>query len=180
MQRFRVRRPVFCVLATLVAGAVLVFPASSALAAGPSVDRPLAESVAATLNAVRADAGLKPLAVSRQLSRAARAHAFSMARLGFFGHSSADGASAARRITSFYSVGGARSWAVGEVLMWSPGSPAAEHVVDLWLDSPPHRAQIVKRQWRDMGIAAVVMEDAPGAYGNRDVTIVVVDFGVRR
>jgi hypothetical protein len=35
-------------------------------------------------------------------------------------------------------------------------------------------------RWREIGLSAVHVASAPGAYGGREVTIVTTDFGVRR
>jgi len=46
--------------------------------------------------------------------------------------------------------------------------------------SPPHRLNILTREYREVGVAAVHFDSAPGAFGGRPVTIVTADFGVRR
>ncbi len=103
-----------------------------------------------------------------------------MGRLGFFSHSSADGSSSGTRITSFYPVAGARAWAVGEVLLWGDQGLSASQALATWLASAPHRTQILNGRWREMGIATVEVDNAPGVFGGRDVTLVVADFGTRR
>jgi uncharacterized protein YkwD len=49
----------------------------------------------------------------------------------------------------------------------------------LWIGSPPHRANLLSRQWRQIGISAVAVARAPGVYGRRRVTIITADFGIR-
>ena len=46
--------------------------------------------------------------------------------------------------------------------------------------SPPHRQNILTREWREVGISAVHVDAAPGVFGRRSVWIVTADFGVRR
>jgi uncharacterized protein YkwD len=45
--------------------------------------------------------------------------------------------------------------------------------------SPEHRANILAPTWHEIGIAAVHVEAAPGAYHGQPVTILTTDFGVR-
>jgi uncharacterized protein YkwD len=47
------------------------------------------------------------------------------------------------------------------------------------MHSPEHRANILTARWRDIGIAAVHVDSAPGTYQNLPVTIITTDFGVR-
>ena len=51
--------------------------------------------------------------------------------------------------------------------------------LELWLNSPPHRQNLLTAAWREVGIAAVHASSAPGVYAGQDVTILHVDFGVR-
>lgn len=48
------------------------------------------------------------------------------------------------------------------------------------MGSPEHRANLLSRDWREIGIAAVHTASAPGVYGGSAVTILTTDFGVRR
>jgi uncharacterized protein YkwD len=50
----------------------------------------------------------------------------------------------------------------------------------MWMRSAPHRANILNRNFRDIGIGAVYSTSARGAYTHVPVTIVTTDFGVRR
>jgi len=135
-------------------------------------------AVVVGINEARVAQGLAPLRVSRQLRKAASEHALSMATLGYFSHSSANGSSVIRRIASFYAARGSKSWAVGEVLIWRAGGISASSAVSSWLSSAGHARQLLG-SWRDVGVAAINDENAPGVFGGRDVTIVVVDLGTR-
>jgi len=104
-----------------------------------------------------------------------------MGQRGFFAHESADGTPFWRRIERFYGGSGFRSWEVGENIFWqSPASMAAMSAVQSWLASPGHRANVLSRNWHDVGVGAVSLPSAPGVYGGAPVTIVTVDFGNRR
>ncbi len=161
---------------SLAVAAALVGPASAA-PADVTASRSLNSAIVSKINAVRSGHGLRRLKVAAPLSRAARQHAVSMATLGYFSHSSPDGTSSGRRITSFYSVSEGKNWAVGEILAWATGDVTAERVLAMWLASAPHHRELLSRRWRDIGVSAVRVESAPGVYGGRTVTIVVVDFG---
>jgi uncharacterized protein YkwD len=50
----------------------------------------------------------------------------------------------------------------------------------MWLNSPSHRRTLLTAEWREIGLGAVHVASAPGAYGGREVTILTADFGVRR
>lgn len=143
-----------------------------------AIDTRLGQEVVAAINDARAAQGRAPLRVSRQLRTAAREHALSMATLGYFSHSSANGSSITRRISSFYGTRGSKSWAVGEVLIWRADGLSAQAAVAAWLSSGGHARQLLGG-WQDVGVAAVQVSNAPGVFGGRDVTIIVVDFGTR-
>jgi uncharacterized protein YkwD len=165
-------------LATLAATPALA--GSTGRAAGVQRASALETQVLAQVNAVRAHHGLAPLRESSRLAAAAALHSTQMARLGYFSHNSANGASMGSRVRSFYPVAGHPYWAVGENLLWSSPSVGAAGALNLWMGSPGHRANLLSGQWREIGIAAVHAESAPGVYGGRPVTIVTADFGVRR
>jgi uncharacterized protein YkwD len=165
--------------AVLVAIALL---ADSALASGRSETslQTLNRKVLISVNRFRHNHGLVPLRESAALDRSARRHSFEMGRLGYFGHSSADGKQFWQRIRHFYPARGYSYWAAGENLVWASPSLSARNAMSMWISSPPHRANLLSRQWRQIGISAVGVARAPGVYGDRQVTIITTDFGVRR
>jgi len=164
---------------TVVSVAVLAF-ASPAGAVRLTPDEGTTAGIAAAINGVRADHGLRRLSTSTRLARAARAHARSMGKKGYFSHSTLGGGDMGHRLQSYYPSSGRGKYAVGEVLYWRQGHVAPADVTSAWLESPPHRADLLSSRWRELGVAAVYVENARGVFGGRDVTIIVVDFGVRR
>ena len=168
--------------AVLLVSAVLAAPAgaTSAERALPAVQPTALElGVLASLNDVRVEYGLVPLRLSSELSAAARQHSSEMGRLGYFAHSSADGSPFWRRIGRYYPVGRFRRWSVGENLVWNAPALDPAGALDAWMHSPEHRLNILTPDWREIGISAVLVAAAPGAFGGRDVTIIATDFGVR-
>ena len=131
------------------------------------------------VNAVRAAHGLSTLRVVTSLRSAATFHSNEMAKVGYFGHDSANGASFAKRLAGFYTPSGYRRWAVGENLVWASPDLGVAQAVKLWMNSAPHRQNLLDPRWRDIGLSAVHSTSAPGVYGNAAATIVTADFGVR-
>lgn len=163
----------FCLLAVPVANS------ASSRARVTSVSA-LDSQVLREVNRVRAQHGLKGLARSSSLARAAANHSRSMATDGYFAHESSDGSVFWRRIKLFYSASGHRYWAVGENLVWASPDLTARQAVKMWMNSPPHRANLLSGKWREIGLSAVYSSSAPGDYQDRAATIVTADFGVRR
>ena len=160
----------------------IAFLADSALASSRSETslRTLNSKVLASVNRFRARHGLAALRESAALDRSARQHSLEMGRLGYFSHSSADGMQFWQRIRHFYTAHGYSYWSAGENLVWASPGLSAGTALNLWIASPPHLANLLARQWRQIGISAVGVTRAPGVYGGRRVTIITADFGVRR
>src|SRR5262245_10047290 len=139
----------------------------------------LESAVVSRINLIRRGRGLRPLRSNRRLSAAAHFHSRDMASKGYFEHDSANGTAFWRRIERFYPSQGFNSWTVGENLLWASDTYGASFAVREWMNSPPHRQNLLSREWREVGIGAVTVSSAPGAYGGRAVTIVTADFGSR-
>ena len=139
----------------------------------------LEANIVARLNAERGARGLRPLRVSRGLTAAANYHCHQMGLYGFFEHESRNGAPFWRRIERFYPAGRGY-WSVGENILWESPDTTGASTVHEWMISPPHRQNILTGEYRDVGVAAVHFNSAPGAFGGHPVTIVTADFGVRR
>ena len=168
----------------------LVGPAAVGAAPGP---RTVASSTASTakldslelgvvaeINALRRRHGLPALRASSSLSNAASVHSQAMARGGFFSHTSSDGTAFWKRVQRFYGPRGFGLWSVGENLLWASPTVDPARAVQMWLESPPHRKNMLTAAWREVGLAAVRVDTAPGVYSGLPVTIITADFGVRR
>ena len=139
----------------------------------------LEADIVSRINAQRGARGLRPLRVSRGLTKAASYHCRQMGLFGFFEHESRNGAAFWRRIERFYPPRRGY-WSVGENILWESPDASGPSAVREWMHSPPHRENILTREWREVGVAAVHFAAAHGAFGGRPVTIVTADFGVRR
>lgn len=107
----------------------------------------------------RSFAAVSPLAPDATLAKVALAYAREMARYGYMDHTGRDGSSPQERITR----GGYRWREAGENL--ASGIMTAEAVVDGWLASPEHCANLMDPLFREMGVAfAVNPHDEVGVY----------------
>jgi uncharacterized protein YkwD len=140
----------------------------------------LEDAVVARMNVVRRRHGLRPLRLNSRLRAAAVFHSRDMGRRGYFEHDSISGTPFWRRIERFYPSRGFRSWTVGENLFWASETYGAAFAVREWMQSPPHRQNILSRDWREVGIGAVYFANAGGEYRGHRVTILTADFGARR
>lgn len=125
------------------------------------------------LNRVRGRAGLPPLRLSPRLSRAARKHSRDMVRRQYFAHDSLDGRSPFVRMRATHYVPRNARWWLGENIGWGSGSLAEPvALVRAWMHSPGHRANILSRSFRDVGIGI-----APGSPVGGGGATYTTDFG---
>lgn len=178
-------RPPLCVATAAVA--VSTFIPAAVRAGTPDLQTQVVVEVSsleselmAAVNTFRTARGQRPFRVSPRLHAAALRHSSEMARYGYFGHESPNGAPFWRRIAAYYPAAGYRSWEVGENIEYGQPGLAAAEVLQDWLASPAHRANLVSTRWRDAGIGAVSVTSAPGVYGGAPTTIVTLDLGRRR
>ena len=93
------------------------------------------------LNNARSSHGLPRLRTTRALGRAADAHSRTMRRTNSIGHGDFS-----RRIRRYV-----RSRKVGENLAWMSGCNASA-IVNMWLNSGPHRKIMLSRSFRRIGV----------------------------
>ena len=129
-------------------------------------------------NRARVDRGLPRLCVHRVLTKAARAHSQEMLDKDYFSHDSYNGETAGERIARFgYTSKGYRYYKIGENIAWGSGSQGSpDSIFKSWMNSPGHKANIVHKDFREIGIGA-----RTGTFqGNTQSTMYTVDFGTRR
>ena len=134
-------------------------------------------SLLSLINKARARRGLATLRVQHDLVKAARLHCRQMLVHDFFSHFSPDGRSyGARIVRCGYGRSGYTVWRVGEVLAWGEGIYGVPQLVlRRWMGSPVHRAVILGRSWREVGVGV-----AKGEFcGMSGVFLYTVDFGRR-
>ncbi|MEV5439257.1 CAP domain-containing protein [Streptomyces sp. NPDC052682] len=105
-----------------------------------------AAEVVELTNRQRTRAGLRPLAPDARLAAAAQAHSVDMVARDFYSHTSPDG----RRPRDRAAAAGSAHRAVGENIACGQRSPA--DVVEGWMNSPGHRANILKAEFTHIGV----------------------------
>ena len=172
----------FALLLVVALAAMPAVAASSGTAASQTAQRQVAleRAIVERINAVRAERGLRPLAVSTGLRTAAFAHTRALATRGLFQHESADGTPFHKRVGRYYGQSGFGSWSVGENLVFGTAPFWAADAVEAWLDSPGHRRNMLSPHWREVGVGVVIADAAPGVFGGDTVVIATADFGIRR
>ena len=180
-------RPVRLALAAAASAAALLVAAPGA-SAGPCAGAGASPGVAPSsvvsgatlclLNLERASHGLRRVRLNRKLSKAARRHAEDMVRHRYFAHDSRSGADFVSRIRRAGYLRKARYWTVGENLAWGDGNRATPaSIVDAWMNSPEHRANILDPAFRDIGVW--IAPGAPESYQAPAGTY-ATEFGARR
>jgi uncharacterized protein YkwD len=96
-------------------------------------------------NGERRKAGLAPLKLSSQLTRAAQSHAVDMARNNYFSHTGLNGSSIGDRSKST----GYKYRLVGENL--AAGKATPEATIRQWMNSSGHRANILNGRFTEIG-----------------------------
>jgi uncharacterized protein YkwD len=128
-------------------------------------------------NQIRARRDLPLLKDNLRLRRAAARHSRQMVTKGFFEHTTPSGRTMVDRILRSRYVRRDQGWVLGENLAWGTGSLGTPRgAVEAWMDSPGHRANILKRSYRELGVGVVVGVPVSDAAGGT----YTVDFGVRR
>ena len=174
---FRTRRN--SLIAGLVAASLsLAVPAAASACEGANA-QPTAVSLKVSeratfclVNRERTTRGIRKLRRNRRLDLASVRHARSMAARDFFEHGNFVG-----RIRSANYLRGARGWRLGENIAWgsgSLGSPA--EIVDAWMNSSGHRANILNKGFREIGIG-IAAGTPHRTFG--DGATYVTDFGTR-
>lgn len=151
---------VAALLAALVGGAVaakhilLSGAATTALARSES-------GVLVDINRQRAARGLAPLKLDPKLRNVARKWSDTMIRTGNFTHGSWD--------TRIYAAVGRRSIIAEDLGLTSPGVTG---VVQAWMNSPPHRRNILLKNARRVGVGVAI-----GSYkGHSNTAMITADF----
>ena len=140
----------------------------------------LEQQVVRLVNQKRANHGLVKLRVNSRLATAARSHSREMGAKQYFSHNSASGEAFSHRLIRFgYKRSGYSYWAAGENIAWGSGLYAtAVATVNAWMKSPGHRAVILTKKFRDIGMGTKLCQ---GGYGScsSPVTFFTMDVGRR-
>ncbi len=123
---------------------------------GGSVSQTILDMEMAThhaINAERTTRFISALTMDNTLRNVARAHSQDMIDRDFFAHLNPDGDNVGERLTA----AGVRYSMAGENIAWNRGfaDPVAV-AVDGWMDSPGHRANILRAEYSHTGIGIAV------------------------
>jgi uncharacterized protein YkwD len=147
------------------ASAPVVTPAQTPLPSTPAATQPAATAspsppvsevhqfelrVFELTNIERAKHGLRPLIWHETLAAAARIHSEDMMRNNFLGHTGSDGSTVRQRIERA-GVTNANSWSEN----CAAGQRSPEAVVQSWMNSPGHRANILSENSTHLGVGFV-------------------------
>lgn len=128
-------------------------------------------------NRIRAQRGLPTLRQHARLAVAARGHSADMVARGYFDHVAPGGTTMVDRIVASRYVRRNQGWSLGENLAWGTGSRSTpQGIMDAWMNSPGHRANILRRSYREFGLGIVLGVPSNRAAG----ATYTVEFGVRR
>lgn len=124
----------------------------------PSVDtyKTMENQVVTLVNQQRAKYGLQSLTQNWQLSRVARYKSQDMVKLNYFGHTSPTYGSPFTMMQNF----GIRFTAAGENI--AMGQRSAQEVMNAWMNSPGHRANILSPAYNQIGVG--VAKTSSGVY----------------
>lgn len=121
-------------------------------------DDPITTQLLTLINQERAAAGLAPLTPAPELMAAAQAHSQDMAASGMISHTGADGRTAGQRIQD-----AGYAWQrYGENIAVSFPTPAA--AMGFWINSAPHRGNILDPGMREVGIGYAQQATGYGHY----------------
>ncbi len=113
------------------------------------------EQVIALVNAERAKEGCGPVTGNSLLARAAQGHSDDMAARDFFDHTNPDGAGPGERVTAT-----GYGWSTyGENI--AMGQQTAEQVMESWMNSPGHRANILNCSFKELGVGLHTGDGGP-------------------
>jgi len=154
-----------CVIALVVAA-----PAAAAGCAGAD-HVPTAATLASTrsatlclLNAERTARGLRPLRENALLTRASEGHSRDMVQRRFFDHTDPDGRDVMDRVRAAGYVGRNGRCLAGENIAYGPGaSGTPRSMVRMWMGSKYHRANILDRRYREIGLGVAIGSPTEGS-----------------
>lgn len=122
-----------------------------------------AEQVLKLVNSERQKAGLKPLVLSPELNNIATAKAEDMAELNYFDHTSPTYGSPFDMLQKF----GVSYSSAGENI--AAGQKSAEQVMNDWMNSSGHRANILNQNYTQLGVGYT----EGGSYGTEWVQLFI-------
>ena len=115
-------------------------------------------------NAERRARGLRRLRLNGRLSRAASSHSQAMVSRKFFAHDAPGGGDVVSRARRAGYIPRSGRWTVGENLAFGSGPLGTPgKIMDAWMKSPGHKANVLTRGFKEIGIGIVVGSPVGGS-----------------
>ena len=169
------KRPIVVILIAVVCSLALAAPALASTSLNS-----YEKQVLALVNKQRAKHHLAKLWVNTKLVNSARAHSAEMGEKKYFSHDSPTGEKWSARIVRYgYTKTGFSYWKAGENIYYGSGLYSSPTVaVKAWMASKAHRAVILTKVYRNIGIGAVKTDTG---YGSCEGTVwfFTLDLGRR-
>jgi len=155
----------------VLAGAVPITPSTTSAVSGKGLPRCPDDTLTVTaetraraeasavclINKIRRRRGRRALKSSAHLYDAAKQHANDMVEQQYFSHVSKGGTGSAARVKSTGYLTGASGWQTGENIAWGTEAfSTAAAIVQSWMNSSGHRQNILRRSYREGGLAIAV------------------------
>jgi uncharacterized protein YkwD len=183
------RRPALLLaggLALVALAVAMLEPRVAGAGAGPSCAnahadpadlnaREAGKAIRCLINERRDQHGMGDLAGNGKLGKAAQGHTNHMVEKGCFSHECPGEGGMSSRVKRTGYLSGARAWGLGENIAAGEGergSPA--EMVAAWMNSPPHRANILNRSFEHLGVG---MEHGTPSSPNGGGASYTTDFG---
>jgi uncharacterized protein YkwD len=137
----------------------------------------LNDAILCLVNGERADNGLPALNHSAQLDQSSQGMCQLMVTEHFFSHETPEGKNVVDRIQPTGYIPKSGDWVVGENLAWGNGGLSTpQAIVNGWMNSPGHKANILAPDYKDIGLAACMGAPLTTVSGG---TVYVNNFGAK-
>jgi uncharacterized protein YkwD len=133
-----------------------------------------AQATLCLLNGERAAQGMGALTEVAGLTQPSIAYSNRMVAEQFFAHESPDGGTLTDRLTAARYIAPDGDWIVGENIAWGQAELSTPRsIVAAWMASPGHRANVLTREYTEIGIGLTLGTPSDPAWGATYTT----DFG---
>jgi uncharacterized protein YkwD len=171
------------IVASLVMG-MTAAPARAECEADLQADETTVErvrgAILCVINEQRAIAGRQPLTASGPLDRSAGAHSRDMLAHHYLAHEQDGRPSLLSRVRAGGYFEGAATVLFSENIGVAPiGNATARSLVDAWMTSADHRANILHPMFADLGVGTTFAPPDEAFYPTHSALIVTTDFGQR-
>lgn len=149
----------------------------SASHAGAAVDD-FASDLLRLINQFRAERGLPPFTAAPPFVLLATEYSQDMLAKGYFAHDTPGGPTFDQRVGGFLKREGYKRWVAAENIADGTGALDPQAVLDDWIQSPQHLANLLAKDTKQIGIGVARVDVGTGYFeGATDVWVVTGIFG---